>query len=265
MPSGDKLVCRSLNLRIRRTPRCNDIVHRIAAEEEDASAMKRVARLSTLPAFTAALIFSTITLAADTTPVAVDEDISVEMDDLQFMDLLEQGRVIKLGDGQSVTLGYIRSCTREIISGGTITVGRDKSNVAGGAIERELVDCDGGDLQPSAGQLQTAGAIVFRKAPTKGGNKPKPQRILYGVSPLIRFLGDQTPTSVTILLERLDGKKDRYTIKITNSVIDLSDKNIMLEPGGLYVATAGDRKVVFRISPVASRTGGSVLGRLLAF
>ena len=46
--------------------------------------MKRVARLSTLPAFTAALFFSTIALAAETILVAIVEDISVEMDDLQF-------------------------------------------------------------------------------------------------------------------------------------------------------------------------------------
>ena len=59
--------------------------------------------------------------------------------------------------------------------------------------------------------------------------------------------------------------KEHHTIDIANGVADLAQKNISLEPGGLYVAIAGDRKVVFRISPVASRAGGSVLGRLLAF
>ncbi len=227
--------------------------------------MKRFACLSALPAFVVALVFSIDAVAAESTPVAVVEDVSAEVADLQFMDLLEQGRVIKLGDGQSVTLGYLRSCTREIAVGGTLTVGRDASQITGGSIERELVDCDGGDLQLSAGQRQSAGAIVFRKAPTKGANVPKPQRILYGVSPLIRFLEDPAPTSVTILLERLDGGKDRHAIDVSNGVVDLAKKNIVLEPGGLYIAAAGNRKVVFRISPVASRTGGTVLGRLLAF
>ena len=227
--------------------------------------MNRFARLSAPHAFATALLFSLIAVAAEKTPVAVVEDVSAGAADLQFMDLLEQGRVIKLGDGQNITLGYLRSCTREIVTGGTITVGRDASEVAGGAIERELVDCDGGDLQLSSGQLQTAGAIVFRRAPTKGAKTPKPQRILYGVSPLIRFLNDPPLTSVTILLERLDGEKDRHAIDVANSVVDLAEKNIVLEPGGLYIATVGDRKVVFRISPVASREGVSVLGRLLAF
>ncbi len=227
--------------------------------------MKRFACLSALLAFAAALTYSIIAVAAESTPVAVVEDISAEVDDLQFMDLLEQGRVIKLGEGQSVTLGYLRSCTREIATGGTVTIGRDASLITGGSIERELVDCDGGDLKLSARQRQTAGAIVFRKAPSKGTNVPKPQRILYGVSPLIRFLEEPAPTNVTILLERLDGGKNRHAIDVSNGFVDLAKENIVLEPGGLYVAAAGDRKVVFRISPVASRTGGTVLGQLLAF
>jgi hypothetical protein len=78
-------------------------------------------------------------------------------------------------------------------------------------------------------------------------------------------VNETTPANVTILLERLDGKKEQHTIDITNGVADLARENIALEPGGLYIATSGDRKVVFRISPVARRAGGSVLGRLLAF
>ena len=227
--------------------------------------MTRIVTLIAFVALAAATLDSKIAYAAETGPVAVVEDVSFETGELQFMDLLELGRVFKLDAGQSVTLGYLSSCTRETITGGTITVGSEASKVSGGAVERELVDCDGGDLQLSTGQSQTAGAIVFRKAPTKGKSKPKPQRILYSVSPLIRFVNETPPTSVTIFLERLDGKKEQHTIDIINGVADLARENIVLEPGGLYIATAGDRKVVFRISPVASRAGVSVLGRLLAF
>ena len=224
-------------------------------------------RFVTLIAFSvlAVALNSMIAYAAAPGPVAVVEDVSFDTSELQFMDLLDQGRVIKLNAGQSVTLGYLSSCTRETITGGTITIGSEGSKVSGGSMERELVDCDGGDLQLTSGQSQTAGAIVFRKAPTKGARAPKPQRILYGVSPLIRFVSETPPTSVTISLERLDGNKEHHTIDIANGVADLAQKNISLEPGGLYVAIAGNRKVVFRISPVASRAGGSVLGRLLAF
>lgn len=230
--------------------------------------MTRIVTLIAFIAFialAAATLDSKIAYAAETGPVAVVEDVSFDTSELQFMDLLEQGQVIKLEAGQRVTLGYLSSCTRETITGGTITIGSTGSNVSGGSMERELVDCDGGDLQLAKGQSQTAGAIVFRKAPAKGANAPRPQRILYGVSPLIRFVNEIPPTSVTILLERLDGKKEQRTIDIANGVADLAQENIALEPGGLYIATAGDRKIVFRISPVASRAGGSVLGRLLAF
>ena len=70
--------------------------------------MNRFARLSAPPAFATALLFSLIAVAAEKTPVAVVEDVSAGVADLQFMDLLEQGRVIKLGDVQNITLGYLR-------------------------------------------------------------------------------------------------------------------------------------------------------------
>jgi hypothetical protein len=237
----------------------NNYLHEVAI------AMTRIVTLIAFMALAAATLDSKIVYAAETGPVAIVEDVSFDASELQFMDLLELGRVIKLNAGQSVTLGYLSSCTREIITGGTITVGSKESKVSGSSMERELVDCDGGDLQLSTGQSQAAGAIVFRKAPTKGKSKPKPQRILYGVSPLIRFVNEAPLTTATILLERLDGKQEQHTIDIINGVADLARKNIALEPGGLYIVTAGDRKVVFRISPVASRAGVSVLGRLLAF
>jgi len=208
---------------------------------------------------------SKIIYAAESGPVAIVEDVNFDTDELQFMDLLELGRVIKLDAGQTVTLGYLSSCTREIITGGTIAIGSEASKVSGGSMEIEFVDCDGGDLQLSSGQKQAAGAIVFRKVPTKSKTLPKPQRILYGVSPLIRFVNEADLTTATVFLEQLDGRQEQHTIDIINGVADLARKNIALEPGGLYIVTAGDRKVVFRISPVASRAGVSVLGRLLAF
>jgi hypothetical protein len=227
--------------------------------------MTRIVTLIAFVALAAATMDSKIVYAADAGLVAVVEDVSFDTGELQFMDLLELGQVIKLDAGQSVTLGYLSSCTRETITGGTITVGSEASKVSGGSLERELVDCDGGNLQLSAGQSQAAGVSVFRMAPTKVSNAPKPQRILYSVYPLIRFVNQTPPTSVTILLERLGSEEESYSIDVTNGVADLAQENIALEPGGLYVAIAGDRKVVFRISPLASRTGGSVLGRLLAF
>lgn len=198
-------------------------------------------------------------------PVAIVEDVSVEVTALQFMDIVEEGQIITLEDGQSITLGFLNSCTRESITGGIVTVGYEESQVSGGSVERELVDCDGGDLQLSKGQKQSAGVIVFRKAPTKKTKVRRPQRILYGVSPLIKLLDDQASKGVTMTLNRLDGIEERYVINVTDGVVDLLRENIRLDPGGLYVAAVGDHDVVFKISPLATNEGSSVLSRLLAF
>ena len=48
------------------------------------------------------------------------------------MDYLETGRVIRLGARETVVLSYLYSCTRETITGGTVTVGTDRSEVLSG-------------------------------------------------------------------------------------------------------------------------------------
>ena len=219
--------------------------------------------LTCVPIFIILSLITPITVIS--APVAIVEDVSEEVITPQFMDIVEEGQVIILETGQSITLGFLSSCKREIITGGTVTVGRDESQVSGGLVERELVDCDGGDLQLSKGQKESAGVIVFRKVPTKGSKKHKPQRILYGVSPMIKLLGVKASKSVTMTLDRVDGVEESYVINVTEGVVDLLKKNIRLEPGGLYVAAVGDHNVVFRISPLANSKDNSVLSRLLAF
>jgi hypothetical protein len=60
------------------------------------------------------------------------------------MDYVETGRVIRLGARQTIVLSYLNSCTREAITGGTVTVGTDQSEVLSGKVERTKVPCDPG-------------------------------------------------------------------------------------------------------------------------
>ena len=76
--------------------------------------------------------------------VAIVEEIEADRSKAVFMDLLGTGHTIELGTKGRLVLGYLNSCLREVIDGGTVTIGREKSTVKGGKIKRERVECDGG-------------------------------------------------------------------------------------------------------------------------
>src|SRR5690348_12212690 len=63
-------------------------------------------------------------------PVAVVEDVQGKVTGAEFMDYVTPKAVIKIGDGGSVILSYLKSCRRETIAGtGTVIVGTEESAV----------------------------------------------------------------------------------------------------------------------------------------
>src|SRR4029450_3985714 len=81
--------------------------------------------------------------AAADSPVAVVEDIKGKVTGAEFMDYVTPKAVIKVGDGGSVVLSYLKSCRRETINGaGTVTVGTEESTVENAGVLVEKTDCD---------------------------------------------------------------------------------------------------------------------------
>jgi hypothetical protein len=76
--------------------------------------------------------------ASPQSPVALIEDIAGNPPDIQFMDYVQPGQVINLGAQDTIVLGYLKSCWRETITGGTVTVGQERSDVKGGMVERPM-------------------------------------------------------------------------------------------------------------------------------
>ncbi len=111
-------------------------------------------------------------------PVAIVEALAAEGAGLRFMDYVEEGRIIDLGPGGTITLGYLASCRREHIRGGRIVVGRGQSSVENGEVRRERVNCDGGAIKLSASEADKSGVMVFRKP-------PRQRLTLYGASPVV--------------------------------------------------------------------------------
>jgi hypothetical protein len=204
--------------------------------------------------------------AAAGEPVAVIERISAPSTGLQFMDFVEVGRLIKLRAGESMSLGYFGSCIQEQIVGGSVQIGTNQSNVEGGEVQREQVECDGGRLQLDASSNDSSGVLILRSidpasTAASGGNGtlPAAELTLFHTQPII---GISIPNSL-LRIERLDASEPRLEVRIESRFLDLSTTANALTPGGLYKAEAVGHSIVFRIDPKAAAGGGPVIGRLL--
>lgn len=190
--------------------------------------------------------------------VALVEDIDAPSSDVQFMDYLKAGQVIRLRAGEKIVIDYLGSCGRETIAGGTITIGSDESIVAGGQIHREKVECDGGKMLLTADQANKSGAMVFRKIMTN----VKPSLTLYGASPMIAVAGGGK-----VMLDRLDQGADSRVVEVPAkpALYDFARHNQALAAGGVYRASIGDKSVVFKIAEGAKPGVSPLVGRLIQF
>ena len=192
-------------------------------------------------------------------PIAIVEDLSGEADGLQVMDYVEEGRVIKLGGRAVLTLGYFESCAQDVITGGVVTVGRKQSRVDGGRIETRQVECDGGSLQLTEAQGKESGLMVFRKGTKKSGVPPKPERTLYGSSPVI-----MTPDkNAAVTISRLDKPEAGISQTAQGGVIDLARAGVRLSPGGIYQVDSDGQAVVFKIDAFAAPGAAPLVSRLI--
>jgi preprotein translocase subunit Sec61beta len=198
------------------------------------------------------LIWMAAALAGE--PVAVVEDVSGKASGLEFMDYVDSGKVIKLEPRDRIVLDYLKSCWRETITGGTVTVGDEQSQVQFGKIERVRVKCDGGHMALSPEQsVESAGLISRSMREHPGdGQKISPQVMLYACTPIIDVRGGDT-----LLIERIDKQGERMELSIKPAQLvrgefyDFASTNRVLTAGGVYRATLGAKQVVFKIDEAA--------------
>jgi hypothetical protein len=196
--------------------------------------------------------------AAD--PVALVEDVGGTVAGVEAMDLLRAGTVVRLPTGAVLTLGYFRSCLREVITGGVVTIGTERSEVQGSTIARERVPCDTG-RQTTSDQSRPGGVAVFRGAPR---TLPAADLTLHAAIPLIDMGG-----AGTLVIERLDQTEPRATLQVPAVALragwfDLARAGLSLVPGGLYRITAPKGSLVVRVSAEAGPPR-SALSRMVRF
>lgn len=200
-------------------------------------------------------------------PVAVVEDVKGSPAGVEFMDYVSAGKIIELGPQDGVVLGYLKSCLRETIDGGRVTVGPERSEVAAGTVQRDKIPCEAGKMQLSTELASKAGGMVFRDRPRQPGQPgpvPRPQFTLYGLSPLIEI-----KSGGTVVFERLDIPGERLQVEASGSALvrgaflDLAATEQALSPGGIYRVSSGSTSVVFSVDPDAKPGRTPLAGRLI--
>lgn len=186
-------------------------------------------------------------------PVAIVEEAPNHEAGYAVYDLLREGQVIDLPAGASLTIGYFESCTREIIRGGHVVIGRLQSDVTGRPVKRETLRCpQPAKIEPAAAVIAPAPKLNFR-----GGPKQMPSLVIYYTSPVIML---SNPSEV--IIERVDREETALVFRV-DAVLDLAKQQVYLNAGGIYRISAGTNTMLFQVSPDAMQGGGPLLARLL--
>src|SRR5579863_10066132 len=118
----------------------------------------RTLAAAVVPAVLVAATAASARAPAPLIPTALVEDVKSATADVEFMDYVGSGQVIKLGPGDVLVLSYLKSCEHETITGGTVIVGADHSDVRDGQIVQAKVPCDGGKIRLSSQQASKSAA-----------------------------------------------------------------------------------------------------------
>jgi len=196
------------------------------------------------------------------TPVAVVEEVQGKVTGAEFMDYVTPKAVIKIGDGGSVILSYLKSCRRETIKGaGTVIVGTDESAVHLADVKAEKTDCDPAQANVTTRETSGVAATVLRSVDSS--KQPLPQLTLYGASPLVEAKGRGKLT-----IRRLDVPGELQEINLGGTqmkgrFVDFATENVALTPGGLYSAKFKSSQIVFQVDAQAKPGATPIIGRLL--
>jgi len=197
-------------------------------------------------------------------PTALVEDVKSATADIEFMDYVGNGQVIKLAPGDVLVLSYLKSCEHETITGGTVIVGAERSDVQDGQIVRAKVPCDGGKIRLSSQQASKSAASAMRL------QSADIEPMLYARTPVVQFPKVLASEDRTLLIERIDRPGERHTFKIDDTIAaagfyDLAKINVSLTRGAIYDTSIGGHKMTFQIDAKARSGPAPIVSRLLRF
>ena len=199
--------------------------------------------------------------AAD--PVAIVEDVIAAKPTVRFMDYVTSGTVIRLRPADSLVLGYVRSCWRETIRGGVVTVGTLQSTVKGGEVTRQKVECDGGRMRLTPEQAASTGGMIFRGI-SQERRETRPPVNLYARSPIFVMQG-----AGLLRIVRSDKADNPIEVMVqpepssSFAIYDMATAGSALAAGGTYRASWSTDTVEFSIDRGAAAGNGPIVGRVI--
>jgi hypothetical protein len=196
-------------------------------------------------------------------PTALVEDVKSAAAGVAFMDYVGNKQVIRLARGDVLVLSYLRSCEHEIITGGTVTVGMEQSDVLDGDVVRTKVPCDG-NVQLTSSQANASAATAFRL------QNADTEATLFAVTPVVQLPKDLAAADRTLTIRRTDRLGEQHQLKLDDTAVaagfyDAADSKISLVPGGTYDVSIGEHKLVFHVDADAKSAPVAVVSRLLRF
>jgi hypothetical protein len=93
--------------------------------------------------------------------IALIETLTSPTQRVEMMSYARVGEIIRLSPHQTMVISYGDSCVREIITGGTITIGREQSEVRFGEVKRTVGKCATSKFEVT-GADENVGARAFR-------------------------------------------------------------------------------------------------------
>jgi hypothetical protein len=221
-------------------------------------------------AFAAVTAAPMVAFAAD--PVALIEEAPENRDDIIFMDFAYPGTQYTLAATETLVLGYMSSCMRETITGGTVKVGADQSEVTGGKVKRETVTCDNKVMDLASNDATEAGVAVFRGYSPKGAG-PAPSKspaeiqgtvpVLQDLVPIIKMR--KPPEADEVFTITKLGSIEGFSVPIDKrGIADLRKLGVELEAGERYTIGTQKRTLIVEVSYFAV-SGGGPLERLIVF
>jgi hypothetical protein len=144
-------------------------------------------------------------------PTALVEDVKSPTAGIEFMDYVGNGQVIKLAPHDVLVLSYLKSCEHETITGGTVVIGMERSEVRDGRIARTKVPCDGGQVRLTSAQAAQSAATAFRLQ--SADNQP----LLFARAPVVQLPKDLSRQERALRIERTDRKGERHELRIDDA------------------------------------------------
>ncbi|WP_315776671.1 MULTISPECIES: hypothetical protein [unclassified Bradyrhizobium] len=197
-------------------------------------------------------------------PAALVEDVQGDVAGAELMDYVAPGQVIKLGPDGAVVMSYLKSCRRETVNGaGSVTVGPGESTVDGATLKSDIVNCDASHAQATSRETSEVAATIVRSVGPDSA--PVAQAIIYSASPIFEAKGRGT-----LIVERLDQPGERQQVELSGRqykgrFYDFAGTSHPLTPGGTYVASFSNARIVFKVDAQAKAGPGPAVGRLIRF